>query len=111
MTVIHPHAWVVSAERDHEVIARLDAQSVCPPGAPGRAHTIPGQHQDMVPVQMHRVHIGAMVDNAQADQITLPWALALLILGAVVVFALARRAAGGPRVERPAEARESVPVP
>ena len=46
-----------------------------------------------------------------ADQVTLPWALALLILGAVVVFALARRAAGGPRVERPAEAREPVPVP
>jgi len=46
-----------------------------------------------------------------ADQITLPWALALLILGAVVVFALARRAAGGPRVELPSETRASVPVP
>ena len=46
-----------------------------------------------------------------ADQISLPWALALLILGAVVVFALARRAAGGPRVERTADAREPVPVP
>lgn len=54
---------------------------------------------------------GPPIIGVLADQITLPWALALLILGAVVVFALARRAAGGPRVERPAESREPVPVP
>jgi HAD superfamily hydrolase (TIGR01509 family) len=32
-----------------------------------------------------------------ADAVSLPWALASLILGAVAVFALARRAAGAPR--------------
>ena len=47
-----------------------------------------------------------------ADAVSLPWALATLILGAVVVFALARRAAG-PAPPEPAEARcrpEPVPV-
>jgi fucose permease len=50
-----------------------------------------------------------------ADAVSLPWALATLILGAVAVFALARRAAGQTLPEPPAgEARghhEPVPVP
>jgi predicted MFS family arabinose efflux permease len=50
-----------------------------------------------------------------ADAVTLPWALATLILGAVAVFALARRAAGptapGAAPEPPSARREPVPVP
>jgi hypothetical protein len=49
-----------------------------------------------------------------ADAVSLPWALATLILGASVVFALARRAAGRtPAEPAPAGARrrhEPVPV-
>ena len=50
-----------------------------------------------------------------ADAVTLPWALATLILGAVAVFALAQRAAGptapGSTAAPPAADRERVPVP
>jgi fucose permease len=50
-----------------------------------------------------------------ADAVTLPWALATLILGAVAVFALAQRAAGptapGSTAAPPAAGRERVPVP
>ena len=48
-----------------------------------------------------------------ADAISLPWALATLILGAVVVFALARRAAGrhAARAAPAAARRDPVPVP
>jgi MFS family permease len=50
-----------------------------------------------------------------ADAVSLPWALATIILGAAVVFALARRAVGRTRPEpAPGEARhrpEPVPVP
>ena len=37
---------------------------------------------------------GPPIIGVLADAVSLPWALATLILGAVVVFALARRAAG-----------------
>ena len=41
-----------------------------------------------------------------ADAVSLPWALSTLVAGAVVVFALARRAAGGTATEaRPEPAR------
>jgi fucose permease len=51
-----------------------------------------------------------------ADAVSLPWALATLILGAIVVFALARRAAGRTLPSTPAGAasghrHEPVPVP
>ncbi len=50
-----------------------------------------------------------------ADAVTLSWALATLILGAVAVFALAQRAAGptapGSTAAPPAADRERVPVP
>ena len=42
---------------------------------------------------------GPPVIGVLADVISLPWALALLILGAVVVFALARRATGRAQAE------------
>ncbi len=58
---------------------------------------------------------GPPVIGVLADAVSLPWALATLILGAVAVFALARRAAGQTLPEPPAgEARghhEPVPVP
>jgi hypothetical protein len=43
-----------------------------------------------------------------ADAISLPWALSTLIVGAIVVFALARRAAGG--ALPPARARTLSPA-
>jgi fucose permease len=43
---------------------------------------------------------GPPVIGFLADAISLPWALSLLILGAVLVFALARRATGGPDADR-----------
>jgi sugar-phosphatase len=43
-----------------------------------------------------------------ADAVSLPWALASLTLGAVAVFALARRAAGEPAEPVPAEQFEAV---
>ena len=48
-----------------------------------------------------------------ADAISLPWALATLILGAIAVFALARRAAGHtlPEPAPAAARRDPVPVP
>jgi fucose permease len=42
---------------------------------------------------------GPPVIGVLADALSLPWALSLLILGAVVVFALARRATGGAQAE------------
>ena len=58
---------------------------------------------------------GPPVIGFLADAISLPWALALLILGAVVVFALARRATGRARPETRApsrtRARDPVAVP
>ena len=54
---------------------------------------------------------GPPVIGFLADLVSLPGALATLILGAVTVFALARRAAGGPRVERGPDAAERDPVP
>jgi MFS family permease len=48
-----------------------------------------------------------------ADAISLPWALATLIAGAVVVFALARRAAGRTLPESDSESsphREPLPA-
>ena len=55
---------------------------------------------------------GPPVIGVLADAVSLPWALALLILGAVVVFALAARATGRAPVEaEPAAAPEPDPVP
>ncbi len=45
--------------------------------------------------------IGPPFIGVLADAVSLPWALATLILGAVAVFALARRAAGPPEPEAP----------
>ena len=59
--------------------------------------------------------IGPPFIGLLADAVSLPWALATLILGAVAVFALARRAAGptapGSTAAPPAAGRERVPVP
>ena len=55
---------------------------------------------------------GPPVIGVLADAVSLPWALSLLILGAVVVFALAARATGRSRPEaEPAVAAEPQPVP
>ena len=52
---------------------------------------------------------GPPVIGVLADAISLPWALALLIGGAVVVFALAQRATGGAQAE-PDRAHEDAPA-
>jgi fucose permease len=53
---------------------------------------------------------GPPVIGVLADAFSLPWALALLILGAAVVFGLARRAAGRPQPEpEPADGLEAHP--
>jgi len=58
---------------------------------------------------------GPPVIGFLADLTSLPWALAILILGAVVVFGLARRAAGGtlaaPATEPVPHPRDPVAVP
>jgi fucose permease len=60
---------------------------------------------------------GPPLIGVMADAVSLPWALAALILGAVVVFALARRATGravgvpGPEDERQPRPRDPVTVP
>jgi fucose permease len=58
---------------------------------------------------------GPPVIGVVADAVSLPWALAMLILGGVVVFALARRATGRTRPEPGAEPeprpRDPVTVP
>ena len=51
-------------------------------------------------------------DRLPGRRVSLPWALSLLILGAAVVFALARRATGaGSRSDRGGGAATQVAVP
>ena len=69
--MVHPDPRVVGHERDVVGLAVLHVERVHPPRAAGRRHPVAGQHHGVVPVQVHRVHLAAVVVDVHPDHVAL----------------------------------------
>ena len=61
VAVVAPDPRVVGDERDLVGLARMHVERVDPPRTAGCRFAVAGQHEDVVPVQMHRMHLAGVV--------------------------------------------------
>jgi hypothetical protein len=69
VAVVHPNASVVCNEGDVVALLGQNVQRVDPPRTSGGWHTIASQHDNVMAMQVHRMHFAAVVLNMHNDDI------------------------------------------